>query len=104
MQAALARAVVIVQPGRVERAQPEARGRHPARRRSAHPRSPAELRFLGRRRAGLPGGISYGEMPAQTTSGPRPTDAAGDEGETESKKARARGTDFLGLVEEEESA
>lgn len=44
------------------------------------------------------GGISYGS-PAATTTGPRPR-AAGDEGETADEKARARGTDFLGLEEE----
>jgi capsular exopolysaccharide synthesis family protein len=45
------------------------------------------------------GGISYG--PAETHTGPRAARPAVDEGETE--KARARGTDFLGL-EEKESA
>lgn len=46
------------------------------------------------------GGISHGRLPTQTTSGARPTSAPGDEGETEARKARARGTDFLGLEEE----
>jgi capsular exopolysaccharide synthesis family protein len=45
------------------------------------------------------GGISYGQ-PAPTTTGPRPSGATGDEGEMDEKKARARGTDFLGLEEE----
>ncbi len=46
------------------------------------------------------GGISYGQAPSQTTSGARQTSATGDEGETDARKARARGTDFLGLEEE----
>jgi len=46
------------------------------------------------------GGISFGQAPPQTTPGARPSDATGDEGETDARKARARGTDFLGLEEE----
>jgi len=46
------------------------------------------------------GGISYGQPPPQTTTGARPSGATGDEGETDARKARARGTDFLGLEEE----
>jgi capsular exopolysaccharide synthesis family protein len=45
------------------------------------------------------GGISYGQAPARTITGARPRGAT-DEGETDVREARARGTDFLGLEEE----
>jgi capsular exopolysaccharide synthesis family protein len=55
----------------------------------------------GRGARAFTGGISYGHGPS-TAPGPRPARAADDEGEAET--ARARGTDFLGLEDEEESA